>query len=424
MIGRRRVLAAALATVSLTLAACNLDPRTATLPGGVATGNDGYTVTAVFAGADNLVPNAEVQYQNVRIGTVRSIQLDHAHWHALVRISLLKSVPLPADVHVSIGQKSLLGAEYVQMDAPVGNQAVGRLADNATIPLGRTQQYPQTEDVLSAVSLLLNNGGLAQLKTITTEVNHALDGRVTTARDLLHRLSDLTGGLNQQKQQLLDATASLNRLAAQLAHHRDIVARALTHITPAVALLNHDKTELTTALAALDQLGKVATVILDRNRGPLASDLALLKPVLAKLAEAGPAIPKSLPILVSFPFPITTLFRAVKGDYMNLFELLDLSISSIRRDFLSTLPIVGQPNRDTVIQARNPLTAPLGPKQSTKNGGPAPTPTVPTGSVPSVPVPSVSVPGGTLPGRASRPSGRPSSSTSSCSVLDSVLGGC
>ena len=93
MIRPRRVLAAVLAAASLTLSACNLDPRTATLPGGVATGDDGYSVTAVFAGADNLVPNSEVQYQNVRIGTVRSIDLDHTTWHALVRISLLKSVP-------------------------------------------------------------------------------------------------------------------------------------------------------------------------------------------------------------------------------------------------------------------------------------------------------------------------------------------
>ncbi len=420
MTRHRRVLGAVVAAASLTLSACNLDPRTATLPGGVATGDDGYSVTAVFAGADNLVPNSEVQYQNVRIGTVRSIDLDHSTWHALVHISLLKSVSLPSNVEVSIGQKSLLGAEFVQISTP--NDARGKLASNSMIPIGQTQQYPQTEDVLAAVSLLLNNGGLAQLHTITTEVNKALDGRVGTARDLLHRLSGFVGGLNQQKQELLDATASLNRLAGELATHRDIVARALTHITPAVALLNHDKTKLTTALGALDRLGKVATTILNRDKAPLATDLALVKPLLAKLAEAGTAIPKSLPLLVSFPFPITTLFKAVKGDYMNLFELLDLSVSSIRRDFLAQLPLVGQPTRDTVIQARNPLTAPLGTKQSTKNGGPAPTPTPPV----SIPHPSISVPvplptGSLLPGGSKK---SPGPGKSSCSVVQVIVGGC
>jgi phospholipid/cholesterol/gamma-HCH transport system substrate-binding protein len=420
MIGARRATAfAAVALVATSLSACNLDPRTATLPGGVATGDDGYTVTAVFSGADNLVPNSEVQYQNVRIGTVRSIELDHQTWHALVKISLLKSVELPADVHASIGQKSLLGAEFVQITTPTSSQGAGHLEGNDVIPLRRTQKYPETEDVLAAVSLLFNNGGLAELKTITTEVNRALDRRVGTARDLLHRLSTFVGGLNDQKQELLDATASLDRLAGQLARHGDIVARALTHITPAVSILNHDKTKLTTALAALDRLGVVATRILDQNRGPLATNLALLKPVLAKLAEAGSAIPKSLPLLVSFPFPITTLFKAVKGDYMNLFEMLDLSISSIRRDFLAQLPVVGRPTRDTVIQARNPITAPLGPGVSTRNGGPAPTPKVsPTlPSAPTVPLPSTSLlPGGT--------SHTPAPKSSSCALLDPVLGGC
>ncbi len=76
---KRLALCAVVVLAAATLSACNLDPRTATLPGGTAIGGDGYTVTAMFTGADNLVPNSEVQYQNVRIGTVRSITLDQQH---------------------------------------------------------------------------------------------------------------------------------------------------------------------------------------------------------------------------------------------------------------------------------------------------------------------------------------------------------
>ena len=95
------------------------------------------------------------------------------------------------------------------------------------------------------------------------------------------------------------------------------------------------------------------------------------------------------------------------------------------RDFLAQLPVVGRPTRDTVIQARNPLTAPLGPKQSTnKNGGPAPTPTLPVphpGTSLPVPLPS----GSLLPGRRSKsPAPGRSAGRSSCSVVDVVLGGC
>ena len=39
--------------------------------------------------------------------------------------------------------------------------------------------------MLGALSLLLNGGGVAQLKTITTELNKALEGREGSARSVL-----------------------------------------------------------------------------------------------------------------------------------------------------------------------------------------------------------------------------------------------
>ena len=356
MSGRRRALVLAVLTVFAT-AGCNLDPRTATLPGGTATGADGYTVTAIFSSANNLVPNSEVQYKDVRIGTIRSIKLDRHTWRAVVTMSVKKSVPLPANVRASVGQKSLLGAEFVQLDRPA--VPVGRLAHHDVIPLARTSRYPETEEVLSAVSLLLNDGGLAQLKTITSEVNQALAGHEDTARDVLAQLSTFVSKLDGQKQQLIDSVAALNRLAAQLADDRDTVTRALTHITPAVATLNREKTSLTRALAAMNRLSVVTTQVLQRNRAGLTANLAQLRPVLTGLVAAGKALPDSLPLFVSFPFPITTLDNAVKGDYMNLFVTVDLSLQSLQDDFLKQIPILGSLPLSTIGQAKNPLTAPL-----------------------------------------------------------------
>ena len=96
MTARRRCVAVAVATLAcLALTSCNLDPRTATLPGGTGTGDDGFTVTALFTSADNLVPNSEVQYNDVRVGTVRQIDLDRKTWQARVKFSVGKNVPDP-----------------------------------------------------------------------------------------------------------------------------------------------------------------------------------------------------------------------------------------------------------------------------------------------------------------------------------------
>jgi phospholipid/cholesterol/gamma-HCH transport system substrate-binding protein len=348
---------AALLAVAVGMAGCDVNPRTATLPGGVGTGDSGYEVTAVFPTADNLVDNSEVQYHDVRVGTVTAIELDHTTWHARVTMSIENNVSVPANVEAEIGQKSLLGAEYVQLRDPAATP-VGKLADHPTIPLNRTNHYPETEEVLTAVSLLLNNGGLSQLRTITTELDKALSGREHTARRVLGRLTTFVGRLNDQKSTLIDATDTLNRLAGELADNRDTIAAALTHITPAVATLRQDRPRITKALVALGRLGRVASRVLNDNRSALQANLSLLRPVLTKLATAGKAIPDSLPLFVSFPFPVTTLFKAVKGDYMNLFETLDLSLDSVKRDFLGSLPVIG--TLPLSRQAKNPLTAPLG----------------------------------------------------------------
>lgn len=49
---------------------CSLQPNENTLPGQVATGSDGYTVTVRFESVENLVPNSQVLLDDVVIGTV------------------------------------------------------------------------------------------------------------------------------------------------------------------------------------------------------------------------------------------------------------------------------------------------------------------------------------------------------------------
>ncbi|NHA00701.1 hypothetical protein G5V59_13650 [Nocardioides sp. W3-2-3] len=66
----------------------------------------------------------------------------------------------------SIRQTSLLGEKFVSLAAPT-NGGQGRLSDGDVIKNGG--RNPEVEDVLGALSLVLNGGGIAQAKTISTE---------------------------------------------------------------------------------------------------------------------------------------------------------------------------------------------------------------------------------------------------------------
>ncbi len=72
------------------------------------------------------------------------------------------------------------------------------------------------EEVFGSLSLLLNGGGVAQIKTIATELNKALKGNEPEIRSLLTNLDHLVGALDARKGDITTALDGLNRLSATL----------------------------------------------------------------------------------------------------------------------------------------------------------------------------------------------------------------
>lgn len=403
----RRTAAVAVAGAVL-LGGCSLSPNSHTYPGEAAVGSDGYTVHAPFDNVQNLVPNSNVQYRDVTIGTVAAIKVQG--WQARVILRLKKSVDLPTNVTLKIAQKSLLGAEYVEVDDPTDAPS-GRLASNSTLALTRTGNYPETEQVLSAVSLLLNNGGLSQINTITTQLNDALGGREQDSRAIIDKLNTLFATLNTQKTNVVNALDSLNGLAKTLAAQKTTVANAIDKITPGLQALNTERTRLVRAIDAVGKFGVTATRVINLTQSSLLENLANLRPVLNQLNKAGDDLPKALNYAITIPFPATTVRNALKGDYANLFATIDLSLPTLLSSFGGVGTGAAIP---TALQKNDPVKGPLqaapGPPTAPKKTS-APTPT----AGPSTPTqtPTSATPPSTAP-----PSPAP------CPLLKKLLGGC
>ena len=122
------------------------------LPGGVATGSDGYRVRATFANVENLVPTSRVMYPDAVIGTVTKIDLGK-QWQAAVSMKLKKSVTLAKNVTFRIGQESLLGAEYVEVDDQVKNASSTPLHPGDVVQVDATGNYPETEEKYISLAL-------------------------------------------------------------------------------------------------------------------------------------------------------------------------------------------------------------------------------------------------------------------------------
>lgn len=346
----RGMVGALLIAAALLGSGCDIQPNDNTLPGQVAVGDDGYTVEVHFTQIENLVPNSTVQKDNVVIGTVGEIDVEG--WEAVVQLHLLEDVPLPRDVVFSIGQKTLLGAQYVEVSVPEdASPGTAMLAEGAVIGVEQTGTYPATEQVLGAVALLLNNGGLSQISTITGELSTALRDKVPDTRGLIRHANELLAVLDANRGEIVAALESLNSLSAGLREDETRIATAIDRITPGLEVLETERARLVKALTHTGRAGDRAVRVVDASERALLANLDSLGPILANLGEVSETLPDALKIGITMPFPAMTTSDAVRGDYANLFATLDLSTTALSGTWLGGLA--------PALQAGDPVENPL-----------------------------------------------------------------
>lgn len=337
------------------------------LPGTV--GRDGNTYHVQIANIGSLEPNSPVMVNDVVVGSIGATEV--VDWNADVEIFVRPDVVIPANAVAIVGQTSLLGSMHLALDPPVGEPPQGRLSPGSTISLDRSSTYPSTERTLSSLSAVVNSGGLGQIGDIIHTMNAALGGREQQARDLLRRLDAFVATFDRQKSDVVAAIESMNRLSKQLAEQRDIVARTLRDLPPALDVLLDDEPQLMTALDRAREFSDLTTRLVRQTSTDLVANLTHLAPALKALADVGPEIATALAYVTVIPYGQNVVDRGVRGDYMNLYIVLDLTVNRLKRTLLSgtrfgdghvpLVPVPGDPGYDAFYAPAktDPLGAPL-----------------------------------------------------------------
>ncbi|MGE0220438.1 MCE family protein, partial [Mycolicibacterium sp.] len=258
------------------------------MPGAEGGGPGSYQIQAELPDVTTVQQNSRVRVGDVNVGTVSRIEL--RGWHALITMTINGDVALPANSTATIGQTSLFGSTHVELEAPAGIAAEGRLLPGAVIPLRSGTTYPTTEQTLAAVSVLLNGGGVGQIQDITRAFSTAFAGREQDLRSLITRLDEFMAGIERQTEDIVAATDSLNRLVGQFADRKPVIDTALRTIPDALAVIRDQRATL---VAALDTFGKFSALTADavnQTKESLVAELKNLAPVLDSLADAGPAL--------------------------------------------------------------------------------------------------------------------------------------
>ncbi|MDR2985382.1 MAG: MCE family protein [Nocardiopsaceae bacterium] len=288
------------------------------LPGGAKLGSHPFQVTAEFSDVGDLVPQSAVMVNNVAVGRVTRIYLPPRSWIAHVTMIVNGDIHLPRNAIAQVAQTSLLGEQYIALSAPPGLPPVGKLSDHAVIPLSSTTSNATVEQVLGALSLLLNGGGISQLHVIVTQLNAALAGNEPQVRSLLVRMNTVLTNLNVHRNSIKKALDGLDRLSATLAARTRQIGHVLDGLTPGLRVLAAQRAQLVTMLTSLHRLSGVAVSTIRASQADVVADLRALAPTLRELADAGQNLPLALQVLLTYPFTNRVL-KAVKGDYMNIY---------------------------------------------------------------------------------------------------------
>jgi len=336
------------------------------LPGGANVGSHPMHLDIRFDDVLDLVPQSAVKVNGVPVGRVDKIDMASDGWTASVHVVVNDSVQLPDNAHAEVKQTNLLGEKFIDLTAPANDSDTQSLKDGAVIPVQNTQHATEVEQVLGALSLLLNGGGVAELQPIVTELNKTLGGREGKVRDLLDQANQLIKGLNDQVGDIQHALDGLGTLSERVGQQNDQIAKVLDELPAGIHILDQQRPELIGLLQQLNRVGDAGVAILDRSKDNLISDLTALRPTLQELGRSAPDLVTAFPLIPTYPFPDEAI-KSEFGGSVNTWLSVDLQIGTTLKNLG-----VGEPN-PVYVPPKYGRPVPVNPSNPYYNGnGPRP----------------------------------------------------
>ncbi len=310
------------------------------MPGTEGGGPGSFVVQAQLPDVGYIQQNSRVRVGDANVGTITKIE--RQDWHALVTITLNGDVNLPANATAKVGQTSLLGSLHIELAPPTDVPPEGRLHNGSLIPLTSAGAYPGTDQTLSALSFMLNGGGIGQVQDITAAFATAFKDREADLRSLIDQIDQFTAHLNAQTGDIISATEGFNGLVGQFADQKPVLDKAVRTIPDALAVLADEREQLAHAVDAFGKFSAVAADTVNKSKENVVKELQEVGPVLQSLADTGPDLTRSLDFIGTFPWPKGPLDKWIRGDYANITAIADLTLSRIDNNIFTGTRFEGE----------------------------------------------------------------------------------
>ncbi|WP_204805860.1 virulence factor Mce family protein [Mycobacterium riyadhense] len=300
------------------------------IPGGPGSAKGSYILYAQVPDTLGINVNSKVMVADVTVGSIRKIEL--RNWVATLTLGIDKGVKLRKGTLAKIGQTSLLGSQHVELRSPDKGEL---LKNGDTIPLKDSSAFPNTEQTLASLSLIIRGGGIPNLEVLQNEVYNIFHGRADQIRAFLAKLDTFTRQLNEQRDDITHAIDSTNRLLVYVGQRADVLDRVLTDFPPLIKHFADTQNLLINAVDAVGGLSQQAGQYLSEARSGLHTDLQSLQCPLRELGRASPYLLGALKLMLTIPFDMEAIPKLFRGDYANVSATLDVTYSAMDNALLT-----------------------------------------------------------------------------------------
>lgn len=245
------------------------------------------TVVAYFSDALALYPGDKVQIMGVKVGSVDSIE--PAGNKMKVTFNYPSKYNVPANATATIVNPTVVASRVIQLDPPYTGGPV--LADNAVIPLERTQTPVEWDDIRNNLDKLITDLGPTPeqpegpIGSFVASLSDGLNGKGKQLNAAFKGLSEAVSALNDGRTDLFGVTKSLALFVNALRQSdQQFVALNNDLATFTNSLTNSDQ-EVARAVRDIDTLLTTARSFLDQNAEVLTADIKNLEEVTTAILQ-------------------------------------------------------------------------------------------------------------------------------------------
>ncbi|MCD0449313.1 MCE family protein [Actinocorallia sp. API 0066] len=243
-----------------------------------------YTISAEFASAPGLRPEAEVSYLGVRIGRIREVRLETERHRVVVVLAIDRGVRVPARLRAAAARGSAVGEPHVELSPVPGAEGGPRMGQGGVIPIDRTSVPVSYRTVFGEAIDALKAIDPEATRTIVHELALGLEGRDQSLRDLVEGADRLTAAFATRSPELRQLITDLSALTRTLAAHKDDVAATVDGSAALLSSLTSVRDELAETARTGPGFAARLARLLARTRDTTPCAVAALDGLLADVA--------------------------------------------------------------------------------------------------------------------------------------------